>query len=258
MVLAFDIGNSTAVVGLFRNTTLIKTLRLQNTVSFSQQQLAKTLVGFLQSAHVQPDEIKGAVISSVVPLKTALFKKVIRQTVHIIAIVISGSTNVGIKIRYRPPSSLGADRLCHAVAAFEKYGGPCIVVDFGTATTFDVVSGKGEYLGGAIMSGVDTTARGLAERTAKLPLIPYRFPNKAIGRSTVTSMQSGILFGTIDAVEGMITRIRREVGKKSVVIATGGFSKLIAGKTRMIDTVDQWLVLEGAYRIYRRRSLKKR
>src|ERR1051326_1221501 len=155
-------------------------------------------------------------------------------------------------IRYDNPAALGADRLCNAVAGYEKSGGAVIIADFGTATTYDVVSKKGEYLGGIIAPGVETSAASLFHRAAKLPPVQLQFPKQLIGTNTVACLQSGIMFGARDSVDGMIRRLKREIGRNSRVIATGGFAGLMAERSTMIDSVEPELVLEGARIIFGR------
>jgi type III pantothenate kinase len=159
---------------------------------------------------------------------------------------------LGIRILYRDPSAVGADRLCNAVAGFVKYGGPLIIIDFGTATTYDVVSGEGDYLGGVITLGLESTAEELHRRAAKLPRIELRFPPLAIGDDTASSMQAGVLFGAVDATEGIVKRIRAELGKPARVIATGGLAKTIATHTPVIEAVEPSLVLDGIWLILER------
>jgi len=167
-------------------------------------------------------------------------------------VLISAELDLGIKILYDVPTTVGADRLCNAVAGYTKYGGPIIVVDFGTATTYDVVSEKGEYLGGVIAPGIETSAAELHRRAAKLPKIELHFPKDVIGRNTVSSMQSGIMYGAVDAMEGMIKRIKNVIGQHAKVIATGGLAKTIIKHTNSIDFYEPTLVLDGIYIIYNR------
>jgi type III pantothenate kinase len=157
-----------------------------------------------------------------------------------------------MRVLYTDPAAVGADRLCNAIAGFRKYGGPLVVIDFGTATTFDVIAASGDYLGGVITLGLDSTASELHRRAAKLPKIELRFPPSVIGKETEASMQSGVMFGTVDAVEGIIRRIAAELGEKPKVIATGGLSGIIAAHTKVIQACEPSLVLDGVRLIYER------
>ena len=177
-------------------------------------------------------------------------------------LIISSSLNLGFKIHYDDPHSVGADRLCNAVAAHAAYGGPLIVIDFGTATTYDVVTAAGDYLGGVIAPGIETSAVDLHRRAAKLPKIELHFPRHIIGKDTVSSMQAGILYGAVDAMEGMVERIQEEIvareGKRAKVIATGGFSQLMARHSKLISACVPSLVLDGVRLIVERVEKDKR
>jgi len=197
-------------------------------------------------------EITGVGISSVVPNLTDVFVWMSEKHFKVKPIVVSSELDLGIKILYDDPSAVGADRLCNAVAGFTKYGGPVIIIDFGTATTYDVVSEKGEYLGGVIAPGIETSAAELHRRAAKLPKIELHFPKSVIGKNTVSSMQSGIMYGAVDAMEGMIKRIKNIIGQNAKVIATGGLAKTIIEHTNMIDFYEPSLVLDGICIIYNR------
>jgi type III pantothenate kinase len=164
--------------------------------------------------------------------------------------VISGSLDVGLKLLYDHPKLLGADRICNAVAGFSLYGGPTIIIDLGTATTFDVVSGKGEYLGGVIAPGIETAAEALHKQTAQLPRILLKFPENIIGKNTLRGMQAGIMFGALDAMEGIVHRIKKITGNSTIVILTGGLAEMISQRTSLPHTIEPSLVLRGALMIY--------
>lgn len=253
MLLAIDVGNTHTVLGIFRQRRLIADWRIASSTIRTEDELWLTLKTFFDQVRpggMQGREFSGAVISSVVPNLTSIFEMMVTKYLHIAPVVISADLNIDMPIKYDNPKAVGADRLCNAVAAFTKYGGPCIAVDFGTATTYDVVSEKGEYLGGVIAPGVETASIDLQRRTALLPKIDLQLPDQVIGTNTVASMQSGIFFGAVDAMEGMIKRIRNVIGNNATVVATGGFSKLIAGQSKIIDHLEPSLVLEGAMMIY--------
>ncbi len=165
---------------------------------------------------------------------------------------INASLDLGLRVHYADPLAVGADRLCNAVAGYRKYGGPLIIIDLGTATTFDVVATNGDYLGGVIMLGMESSAAELHRRAARLPKIELHFPARVIGRDTTTSMQAGVMYGTIDALEGMVRRITAELGQPARVIATGGLSAAVASHSSMINACEPSLVLEGIRLVYER------
>jgi type III pantothenate kinase len=191
-------------------------------------------------------------ISSVVPDLTDVFESLARKYFHVEPVTVTASLDLGIRVLYTDPSVVGADRLCNAIAGFRKYGGPLVVIDFGTATTFDVISASGDYLGGVITLGLESTASELHRRAAKLPKIELRFPSSVIGKETEASMQSGVMFGAVDAVEGTIRRISAELGTTPRVIATGGLAGILAARTKVIEACEPSLVLDGVRMIYER------
>ncbi len=192
-----------------------------------------------------PAAVQGVIIASVVPPLTGIFEKLSERYFHQTPLGIGAGADPGVRILLDNPSEVGADRVVNAVAAYHRYGGPLCVVDLGTATTFDLISADGDYMGGAIAPGIGIAAEALFERTAKLPRIDLVRPPSAIGKNTVHAMQSGLLFGYVGLVEGLIARFRAELGPRMQVIATGGLASLIAAETSAIDTVDPWLTLEG-------------
>jgi len=252
MFLAIDIGNTHTVFGVFKGRKLIADWRVSSAVTRTEDEVGTMLKTFFDQAGIKSKAIRGIGISSVVPDLTEVFELMGRKYYGVKPLLISADLDLGIKIHYEDPSTVGADRLCNAVAGFEKYGGPLIIIDFGTATTYDVVSEEGDYLGGVIAPGIETSAANLHRRAAKLPKIELRFPHEVIGTDTVSSMQSGILYGTVDAVEGMVQRLKRIVGRKAKVIATGGYAKLVKDHSKAIDYYEPALVLHGVYLIYRR------
>jgi type III pantothenate kinase len=258
MILAIDIGNTHTVLGVFRRTKLVADWRMTSVAVGTEDELWITMKMFFDHARVAAGDMTDAVISSVVPNLTSIFEMTLVKYLHLRPVVVSATLDFGMSIKYDSPKTVGADRICNAVAAYDKYGGPCIIVDFGTATTFDVVSKKGEYLGGVIAPGVETSSINLQRRTALLPKIDLQFPKSVIGTNTIASMQSGILYSAVDAMEGMIKRIKKTIGNNATVVATGGFSKLIASKSKTIDHVEPSLVLEGARLIYERTHTKHR
>ncbi|MGD0337954.1 MAG: type III pantothenate kinase [Bacteroidota bacterium] len=245
MLLAIDIGNTHTVIGVFERDRLIGDWRITSDTARTEDEIGIFVKSFCKNSSIDPELIVRSGISSVVPNLTPIYQKMTKKYFDIEPTIISPALNLGITILYEDPSAVGTDRLCNAVAGYTQYGGPLIIIDFGTATTYDVVSEQGEYLGGVIAPGVETSSAELHRRAAKLPKIDTVFPEKAIGRTTITSMQSGILFGAVDSVEGMVKRIGAELGKKPTVIGTGGLSAMISLQTTVIDFVVPSLVLDG-------------
>jgi type III pantothenate kinase len=195
-------------------------------------------------------QIQGVVMASVVPPLTGVFVEMIERFVHQKPLLIDSTVKTGVEILYDSPRDVGADRIVDAAAAYRLYGGPACVVDFGTATTFDAISDKGEYLGGAIAPGIGIAAEALFSRTSKLPRVDLVRPPKAIGTNTVHAMQSGLLFGYVGMVEGMVARYKKELGDNMRVIGTGGLAEIIAKETNVIEVVNPWLTLEGLQMIW--------
>lgn len=252
MLLAIDIGNTQTTLGIFRGKKLIAAHRVFTSSLRTEKNIYSCVRSVLRDAGIKTGDTFGAVIASVVPRQTRRTLRVLKLRCDIRSMIVSGATNSGLKLRYKIPSALGADRLCNAVAAFHIFGGPVIVVDFGTATKYEAISRRGEYLGGAIGIGIGSAADGLSTRTAKLPRIKLRFPRRAIGTNTVTAIQSGVVYGALDAMEGMVKRFKAITGKKTKVICTGGFSHLVAPHSNIVDRTVPYLVLDGARIIYER------
>jgi len=252
MLLAFDVGNTTIAVGLFRGAKLVRSWKLKTDTERTSDEYGALLLDLMKVAGLPSGKVTGAIISSVVPPLTPVIEEVSRVYFGTEASVVGPGLKTGMPILYENPFEVGADRITAAVAAFEKYGGPVIVLDFGTATTFDAISAKGEYLGGAIAPGVRISAEALYLKTAKLPRIEIRKPKKAIGRTTVASMQSGLYFGYIGLVTKTIEEIRKELGKNARVVATGGFGGQVAGEIPVIEAYEPDLVLEGLRIIHER------
>ena len=252
MLLAFDVGNTTIAIGLFRARQLVKSWKIRTDSDKTGDEYGAILLNLMQVAGLGAGEVSGAIISSVVPPLTPVIEEVCRTYFGTAALIVGPGLKTGMPILYENPLEVGADRITAAVAAFEKYGGPAIVVDFGTATTFDAVSAKGEYLGGAIAPGIQIAAEALTLKTARLPRIEIRKPKRAIGRTTVASMQSGLYFGYIGLVTNTIGEIRREIDGPVRVVATGGFGGQIVAELPAIEAYEPDLVLEGLRIIYER------
>jgi type III pantothenate kinase len=250
MLLCIDIGNTNIVLGLYQGEQLMHHWRIATGRERMADEYGPLLLVLLQQAGRSPSDVHDAAIASVVPPLTGAFVDLCRRYVDVDPLVIDTGVRTGVRIRYDNPREVGADRVVNAVAAFRKYGGPTCVVDFGTGTTFDAISAEGDYLGGAIAPGIGIAAWALTERAAKLPRVELVPPLQVIGRNTVQSMQSGIVFGYVGLVEGMVARFRQELGPEMRVIATGGLAELIARETDVFQVVDPWLTLEGLRLVY--------
>ncbi len=250
MLLSIDIGNTHTVVGVFNKEKLISHWRLSSTITRTEDESFLIVKLLCEQINLSLTNIGGVIISSVVPNLTDIFKRMAEKYFQVKPVIVSAALKLGIKVKYDDPMAVGADRLCNAVAAYKKYGGPAIIVDFGTATTFDVISPRGDYLGGVISPGIETAGGELHRRAARLPKIELHFPENVIGKNTVESMQSGIMYGALDAMEGMIKRIENKLGKKVHILATGGYSKFVCQKSTFKIHCEPWLVLEGARLIY--------
>jgi type III pantothenate kinase len=213
---------------------------------------------FCEEHSIGAKKLDGMVIASVVPVLTEAYTRMSEKYLHIKPLIVSSKLDLGITIHYEDPTTLGADRICTTIAAHKKYGGPAIVVDFGTATTYDVISKQGDFLGGVIAPGVETAAGELFRRTTQLPKVDLQFPANVLGNSTKACIQSGVLFGAVEGTDGLVRRIKRVAGKHAIVIATGGYAKLIAEMSHEIKYVQPSLVLEGARLIYERVHWKKK
>lgn len=252
MILTVDVGNTHIELGVFNGERLIKSWRIATGVDRTEDEFMVFLQNLLQTERVSFADLTGVALSSVVPNLTFIFTKLCQKYLNLDPLVVDHTLNLGgITVKYANPAAVGADRLCNAVAAYDRYQKSVIIIDFGTATTFDVISSQREYLGGVIAPGVETTAWALYQRAAKLPRIPLEFPDTAIGKSTSQSMQVGIIRGTVKMIDGLIEDIVAELGEQPEVIATGGLARLIQPQTRYIREYIPHLVLEGLYRIYR-------
>ena len=244
-LLAIDIGNTNIVLGLYDGERLAMQWRIATDHARMPDEYAMLLFDLFDRAGWDLDSVQGIVVASVVPPLTGTFVEVGERYFGQSPLVVDAGVRTGVRIRYDSPRDVGADRVVNAVAAYRLYGGPACVVDFGTGTTFDAISAEGDYLGGAIAPGIHMAAEALFVRTAKLPRIDIARPPRAIGTNTVHAMQSGLLFGYVGLVEGMVARFREELGPDMRVIATGGLAHVIAAETDVIEVVDQELTLKG-------------
>lgn len=245
VLMAVDIGNTNISIGIFEREKLITTWRMATDVHKMPDEYAVHFITLLPRSNLVLQDIRQAILCSVVPPLVPTFVEFFQRYMGITPLVVGSGIKTGVRILYDNPRDVGADRIVDAVAAFRLYGGPVIVVDFGTATVFDAISKAGDYMGGAIAPGINIAAEALFERAAKLPRIELQRPKTAIGRNTVSSMQSGLVFGYVGLVEGLIARFQQEIGEKAKVVATGGLAALIAGVTKSIDIVDTDLTLVG-------------
>lgn len=252
MLLVIDVGNTNIVLGIFKGKELmdhwrVSTNRLQTTDEYGV--LIRNLF-YLNG--VNSDEIDAIIISSVVPPVMPTLERMCQRYFGLTPLVIGPGVKTGMDIKYDNPREVGADRIVNAVAAYEKFGGPVIIIDFGTATTFCAVDKKGTYLGGAICPGIGISTDALVQRTAKLPRIEVVRTDKVICRNTVESMQAGVFYGFVGQVDGIVARMRKELGCKAKVVATGGLAVIVAPATDAIDVVEPMLTLEGLRIIYDR------
>ena len=250
MLLCIDIGNTNITLGLYEGTEPGPRWRLATTHERMPDEFGVQLMGLLGHKKIAPEDVDCAVLASVVPQLTERWVQVCQTYLGCTPLVIAASTNTGVQILIDNPQSVGADRIVDVAAAHQLYGGPACIVDFGTATTFDAVSAEGNYLGGAISPGIGIAADALAQRTAKLPRVDIAAPPNPIGRNTVHAMQSGLLYGYIGLVEGMVARFRIELGPEMKVIATGGLAELVAQHTDVLEIIAPWLTLDGLRLIY--------
>jgi type III pantothenate kinase len=250
MLLCIDVGNTNITLGLYEGGTLGPRWRLATDHERMPDEFILQLLGLLAHSGIDRENVDGAAIASVVPTLTGRWVEVCRKGLNRAPLVVDGTVETGVRILYDEPGSVGADRVVDAVAAYRLYGGPACIVDFGTATTFDAISPGGDYLGGAIAPGIGIAAQALFQRTAMLPRVELARPPSAIGRNTVHSMQSGLLFGYVSLVEGMVARFREELGPGTRVIGTGGLAEVIARETEVLEILAPWLTLDGLRMVY--------
>ena len=245
MLLTIDIGNTNITLGIYRGQEAGPRWRLATDHKRMPDEYGLQFLGLLEHAGIAPGDLTGVCMASVVPPLTGRVTEACRRYLGHEPLVVEAGVRTGVRIRYEDPRAVGADRIVDAAAVRTLYGGPACVVDFGTATTFDAISAEGDYLGGAIAPGIGIASEALFMRAAKLPRVELKRPPSAIGRNTVHAMQSGLLFGYVGLVEGIVARFRHELGPEMKVIATGGLAEIIAQETDIIDIINPWLTLDG-------------
>jgi type III pantothenate kinase len=245
MLLTIDVGNSNTVLGVFRGDELIANWRLTTAREQTVDEYGVLTRNLFTLANLDRDAIGGVIISSVVPPVNWTLAEMARVYFGKKALFVEPGVKTGMPVLVDNPLEVGADRIVNGVAAFHHYGGPCIVVDFGTAITFDAISAKGEYLGGVIAPGIGIASEALFARAARLPRVEIKDPGKVIGTNTVTHIQAGLYYGAVDMVDGMIARIKKELGENAKVVATGGQARLVARGSQQIQHTDEFLTLTG-------------
>jgi type III pantothenate kinase len=252
MLLVIDVGNSNTSLGVYRGKELLAHWRLTTNPARTIDEYGVHSRNLFELAQMDFTDIEAIAIASVVPPLNYTLKRMAEVYFHLTPLFVDHTTDTGLKILYEPASDVGADRIVDAVAAITNYGSPCIVVDFGTATTFNAINSAGEYLGGVITPGIMISSEALFSRTAKLPRVDIKRPQKVVGTSTVAAMQSGLYYGYAGLVDGVLERMIDEMDVQPRVIATGGLAQLIATGSKFIEKVDDTLTLEGLRLIYER------
>ena len=257
MLLVFDIGNSNIVMGIYEGKKLMRHWRISTDRQKTGDEYGMLMNNLFNYQGISMRDIHAIIISSVVPPLVVPMVKMCERYFHIRPLVVGPGIKTGIRLHYENPRAIGADRIVNVVGAYEQYGGPLIVIDIGTATTFDVVDSNGDFLGGVIAPGIGTSADALFQRTAQLPRIELVPPKQIICRNTIQGMQAGIIFGYVGQIDEIVRRIQKEYGQKMQVIATGGLARMIAKESVTIDKVDHFLTLTGLRALYERNADKR-
>jgi type III pantothenate kinase len=255
MILVIDVGNTHTVIGVYKEEKLLFHWRISTNIEKTEDEYGILVKNLLANSELSLTDITGIAISCVIPPVVWVLKKMSVDYFKVSPIIVGPGIKTGIYIKTDNPKEVGADRIVNSIAAYKLYGGPVIIVDFGTATTFCAVNKDGVYLGGAIAPGIEISAKALAEKTAKLPKIEIIKPKHSIGSNTITAMESGIFFGYLGLTNELIKRFKRELGKDSLVVATGGYSELIGNECKLIDKINPFLTLIGLYLVYEMNKL---
>ncbi|MGE7271844.1 type III pantothenate kinase [Brevibacillus panacihumi] len=252
MIVVMDVGNSTIVIGVYEGEELRCHWRISTDREKTEDEYGMLVKSLFDSAGLALDQVRGVIFSSVVPQLNFTIERMCEKYLHRKALVVGPGVKTGLNIKYEYPREVGSDRIANAVAAIHHYGAPLIIVDFGTATTYCYVDEKGQYWGGAIAPGIRTSTEAMVSRASKLPRFEMSKPSQVVGRNTIAAMQSGIFYGFVGQVEGIVRRMMAENGSEPKVVATGGFASLIAAETDCIHIVDPNLTLKGLRFIYER------
>ena len=257
MILTIDVGNTNITCGVFDGDVIVASFRITTKMPRTSDEYGMILYNLLEQNNIQPMDIGDAIICSVVPNVMHSLRGGLVKYFHITPIIVEAGIKTGIRIVTPNPQQIGADRIVDAVGAYEIYGGPVLVIDFGTATTYDFVDESGAFLGGITAPGIRISAKALSEDAAKLPEIEIKKPESILGKDTITSMQSGIVYGQIGQTEYIINKVKEEVGLENVkTVVTGGLGRIIANETTCIDIYDPNLTLKGIYRVYKKQNRK--